>query len=157
MTAPTPRSAVEWRELARTRFLASIGRPTPIPRRRTSRHGRPPRGGGRTGPAVLLSATFAALADPTRRAILERLTAGDVAVTELARPFRMSLPAVSKHLRVLETAGLIARDREGRVHRMRLVARPMKDAVEWMAAYAWFWDEQLQSLGRYLESNQKEE
>jgi len=156
MTEAVPRSAGEWRELARSRFLASIGRPTPISRRRAPRHGRPPRTGGK-GPAVLLSATFAALADPTRRAILERLTAGDVAVTELARPFRMSLPAVSKHLRVLETAGLIARDREGRVHRMRLVARPMKDAVEWMAAYAWFWDEQLQSLGRYLESNQREE
>ena len=147
MSKVCPRSPAEWREFARQQFLASIGRPTPITGRRATRLGRPRRP-GRSGASKVLNQTFAALADPTRRAILERLTAGDVAVTHLARPFRMSLPAVSKHLRVLEDAGLVARDREGRVHRMRLVAGPMKAAVEWMAAYAWFWDEQLKKLGR---------
>jgi len=156
MTKRAPRSAAEWHELARTRFLASIGRLTPIPRRRQTRQGRPARAAGK-GRTALLNATFAALADPTRRAILEHLTAGDIAVTELARPFRMSLPAVSKHLRVLEEAGLISRDRDGRVHRMRLIARPMKDAVEWMAAYAWFWDERLESLGRNFDATKPPE
>ena len=156
MKRAAPRSPSEWREFARRQFLASIGRPTPIPGRRSTRFGRPRRR-TRSGASTRLTATFAALSDPTRRAILERLTAGDVAISELARPFRMSLPAVSKHLRVLEAAGLIGRDREGRVHRMHLVARPMKDAVEWMAAYAWFWDEQLVRLGRYLDEGQKEE
>ena len=98
-----------------------------------------------------LNLVFSALADPTRRAILERLALGDASVTELAAPFEMSLPAISKHLRILEHAGLIARQREGRVHHMRLAAGPMKDAAEWIGHYRQFWDEQLDSLAGYLE------
>ena len=100
-----------------------------------------------------LDAVFSALADPTRRAILERLAEGEASVTELAEPFAadMTLPAISRHLRVLETAGLIARARQGRVHRLRLRPAPLKDAAEWLAYYRQFWDEQFDSLAQYLE------
>jgi DNA-binding transcriptional ArsR family regulator len=105
-----------------------------------------------------LDATFSALADPTRRAILTRLARGECSVTDLARPFDVSLPAVSKHLRVLERAGLLARRREGRVHRCRLVARPLKDAEQWIERYRRFWEERFRSLDRYLrEPEGKEE
>ncbi len=98
-----------------------------------------------------LDSTFAALADPTRRAILERLSAGDSSVTALAEPFDVSLPAISKQLRVLERAGLLLQQKDGRVRRCRLEAQPMKDAVEWMAQYRRFWEDKLESLASYLE------
>jgi DNA-binding transcriptional ArsR family regulator len=97
-----------------------------------------------------LSTTFSALADPTRRAILARLIAGEVSVTELAEPFAMSLPAVSKHLKVLERAGLIKRSREAQWRPCRLAAGPLKDAAEWLEHYRRFWDESLDRLDDYL-------
>ena len=101
-------------------------------------------------PLPSLDRTFAALSDPTRRAILARLAQGEASVGELAAPFDVSLPAVSKHLRVLEKAGLMRRQKEGRVHRCRLVAEPLHDAVEWLAYYERFWDEKLDALAEYL-------
>jgi DNA-binding transcriptional ArsR family regulator len=98
-----------------------------------------------------LDSTFAALADPTRRAILSRLAGGEASVTSLAAPFRMSLPAVSKHLRVLERAGLVARSREGRVHRLRLEAAPLREAEAWIGRYRRFWEESLGRLDDYLQ------
>src|SRR5213593_2178627 len=97
-----------------------------------------------------LDATFAALADPTRRAILARLAAREASVSELARPFAMSLPGVHKHLRVLERAGLVAHAKHGRVRRCRLVARPMKDAARWIERYRRFWEAQFDALAAYL-------
>jgi len=104
-----------------------------------------------------LNATFAALADPTRRAILARLTLGEVTVTELAEPFDMSLPAVSKHLKVLERAGLIARGREAQWRPCRLEAGPMKDAAEWLERYRRFWEESFDRLDVYLRQLQRKE
>ena len=104
-----------------------------------------------------LSYTFAALADPTRRAILARLAAGETTVTELAEPFHMSLPAVSKHLKVLERAGLISRGREAQWRPCRLEAGPLKDVDEWMERYRRFWDESLDRLDEYLQKLQQEE
>jgi DNA-binding transcriptional ArsR family regulator len=97
-----------------------------------------------------LDAVFAALADPTRRGILESLSGGDAAVSELAAPHDMSLPGFMKHLRVLEDAGLIARSKEGRVVSCELSAAPMKAASVWMSRYEKFWTEKLDSLARYL-------
>ena len=97
-----------------------------------------------------LSATFAALADPTRRAILARLASGETTVSELAEPFAMSLPAVSKHLKVLERAGLIARGREAQWRPCRLEAGPLKDAAEWVEHYRQFWEQSLDRLDDYL-------
>jgi DNA-binding transcriptional ArsR family regulator len=97
-----------------------------------------------------LDATFGALADPTRRAIVERLTRGEASVGELAEPFDISLPAISKHLTVLEQAGLVARTKKGRVRHCRLIEAPMRDALEWIATYGSFWEDQLDSLGRFL-------
>src|SRR5262245_61325306 len=97
-----------------------------------------------------LSTTFAALADPTRRAILARLAAGEASVTELAEPFEMSLPAVSKHLKVLERAGLIARGRQAQWRPGRLEAVPLKDAAEWLEHYRRFWEQSLDRLEHYL-------
>lgn len=104
-----------------------------------------------------LSATFAALADPTRRAILARLTSGERSVTELAAPFAMSLPAISKHLKVLERAGLIARGREAQWRPCRLEARPLKDAVNWLEHYRRFWERSLDRLDAYLHELQVKE
>ena len=98
-----------------------------------------------------LNNTFAALADPTRRAILKRLSFGDSSVTALAEPFDVSLPAISKQLRVLERAGLLTQEKDGRVRRCRLEALPMKEAVEWIAQYQRFWENQLESLANFLE------
>lgn len=98
-----------------------------------------------------LDAAFQALADPTRRAIVARLAAGEASVGELAAPFDMSLPAVSKHLKVLEGAGLLLRRREGRVHRCRLQPSCLKMAVDWIEHHRRFWEAQLDSLARYLE------
>jgi DNA-binding transcriptional ArsR family regulator len=104
-----------------------------------------------------LSATFAALADPTRRAILARLISGERSVTELAAPFAMSLPAISKHLKVLERAGLISRGREAQWRPCRLEARPLKDAVNWLEHYRRFWERSLDRLDAYLHELQVRE
>src|SRR5438094_4462735 len=101
-----------------------------------------------------LDRTFAALADPTRRAILGRLAGGAASVTELAAPFEMSLPAVSKHLKVLERAGLIARGRERQWRPARLEAGPLKDVSEWIEGYRRFWEESYDRLDEYLEELQ---
>ena len=98
-----------------------------------------------------LNRTFAALADPTRRRILAHLARGDQCVTHLAKPHAMSLPAVSKHLRVLEKAGLLRRRRYGRVHEMRLDAKPLRQAAQWVEAYRKFWQGSLDRLAEYLE------
>ncbi len=97
-----------------------------------------------------LSTTFAALADPTRRAILARLATGECSISQLAEPFDMSLPAVSKHLRVLERAGLIARRREAQWHHCRMQAAPLKDVVDWAEHYRHLWDGRLDRLDHYL-------
>jgi DNA-binding transcriptional ArsR family regulator len=97
-----------------------------------------------------LSATFSALADPTRRAILARLALGETSVTELAKPFEMSMPAVSKHLKVLERAGLIARGREAQWRPCRLDAEPLREAASWIEEYRRFWEESLDRLDKYL-------
>lgn len=104
-----------------------------------------------------LSNTFAALADPTRRAILARLTQGEASVTELAEPFRMSLPAVSKHLRVLERSGLISRTRTAQWRPCRLKAERMKEAVDWLEHYRKFWEASLDRLDDYLKEMQKDQ
>ena len=104
-----------------------------------------------------LSATFAALADPTRRAILARLALGETSVTELAEPFEMSLPAVSKHLKVLERAGLITRGREAQWRPCRIDAAPLKDIDGWLERYRRFWDESLDRLEDYLVEMQAKE
>ncbi|HYH78931.1 MAG TPA: metalloregulator ArsR/SmtB family transcription factor [Longimicrobium sp.] len=104
-----------------------------------------------------LSATFAALADPTRRAILARLSRGEATVTELAGPFAMSMPAVSKHLKVLERAGLIERGREAQWRPCRLQAEPLKEVDDWMDQYRSFWEESFDRLDEYLRQLQRRE
>src|SRR5882757_533594 len=106
-------------------------------------------------PSDNLSTTFAALADPTRRAILARLAAGETSVTELAAPFKMSLPAVSKHLKVLAQAGLITRRRAAQVRPCRLEARPLKEAIDWLEHYRRFCEESLDRLDDYLQELQQ--
>jgi DNA-binding transcriptional ArsR family regulator len=102
-----------------------------------------------------LDQTFAALADPTRRQMLEQLARGNRCVTDLARPHPMSLPAISKHLRVLEKAGLLRRRRYGRVHQLRLEAKPLKQAALWVEEYRKFWEESFDRLAAYLEQTAK--
>ncbi len=102
-----------------------------------------------------LSATFAALADPTRRAILARLTKGETSVTELAEPFDMTMPAVTKHLKVLERAGLVARGKEAQWRPVRLEAEPLREVSGWLQNYRRFWDESLDRLDDYLQAIQK--
>lgn len=104
-----------------------------------------------------LSTTFAALADPTRRAILRRLSAGEASVTELAAPFRMSLPAVSKHLKVLERAGLVARGRRAQWRPCRLRARPIRAVADWVDGYRQFWEQSFDRLEEYLDELQGQE
>lgn len=104
-----------------------------------------------------LSATFSALADPTRRAILARLMSGEVSVSELAEPFEMSLPAISKHLKVLERAGLIARGRAAQWRPCRLEAGPLKDVTEWLERYRQFWEQSFDRLEDYLRELQAQE
>jgi DNA-binding transcriptional ArsR family regulator len=104
-----------------------------------------------------LSTTFAALADPTRRAVLARLASGEVSVTDLAEPFEMSLPAVSKHLKVLERAGLIARGRDAQWRPCRLEAAPLKDVADWVERYRQFWTESFDRLDNYLHELQTKE
>jgi DNA-binding transcriptional ArsR family regulator len=102
-----------------------------------------------------LSATFAALADPTRRAILARLSRGETSVTELAEPFEMSMPGISKHLKVLEKAGLIERGREAQWRPCRLQAKPLKEIADWTSQYKKFWEESFDRLEEYLKELQK--
>ena len=104
-----------------------------------------------------LSLTFSALADPTRRAILARLALGETSVTEIARPFKISLPAITKHLKVLERCGLIARGREAQWRPCRLEAKPMKEAVDWLEHYRRHWEESFDRLDDYLQELQRQE
>ena len=104
-----------------------------------------------------ISNTFAALADPTRRAILARLTLGETSVTELARPFQMSLPAISKHLKVLDRAGLITRSKEAQWRPCKLAASPLKDVTDWLEHYRQFWEQSLDRLDVYLKELQTNE
>jgi DNA-binding transcriptional ArsR family regulator len=104
-----------------------------------------------------LSATFAALADPTRRAILARLASGETSVTELAKPFEISLPAVTKHLKVLQRAGLITQGRQAQWRPCRLEAGPLKDVADWLEQYRRFWDESFDRLNDYLKELQRKE
>ena len=104
-----------------------------------------------------LDRTFAALADPTRRAILARLTSGQASVTELAAPFAMSLPAVSKHLKVLERAGLVARGRRAQWRPAQLQAEPLHEVADWLADYRRFWEERLDRFDEYLRELQASE
>ena len=108
-------------------------------------------------PTDHLSATFSALADPTRRAILARLASGEVSVTELAEPFEMSLPAVTKHLNVLERAGLIRRGRDAQWRPCRLEARPLREVSDWVEHYRRFWEQSLDRLDDYLKELQSKE
>jgi DNA-binding transcriptional ArsR family regulator len=103
-----------------------------------------------------LSVTFAALADPTRRAILTRLRSGEATVLELAKPFDMSLPAISKHLKVLERAGLISRSRDAQRRPCRIEAAPLKEATEWMERYRRLWEDRFDRLDDYLQQMKKE-
>jgi DNA-binding transcriptional ArsR family regulator len=110
--------------------------------------------GNRMVTNIDLDRTFGALADATRRSILTRLAQGDATVGELARPFRVSRPAISKHLRVLERAKLVRRTREGRISRCRLDAAAIRDAAAWVERYRRFWEGQLDQLARYIEGKQ---
>jgi DNA-binding transcriptional ArsR family regulator len=105
--------------------------------------------------ADFLDRAFAALADPTRRAILARLALGEASVTELAEPFQMSLPAVSKHLKVLERAGLITRNNQAQWRYCRLEPAPLKEVADWVGGYKRFWDESYERLDEYLEGLKK--
>ena len=104
-----------------------------------------------------ITATFAALADPTRRAILARLALGETSVTEIAAPFEMSMPAISRHLKVLEKAGLISRGREAQWRPCKLKAEPLKQAADWLDEYRRFWEESFDRLDAYLQDLQAKE
>lgn len=104
-----------------------------------------------------LDLTFAALSDPTRRAILARLSRGEASVTQLAEPFKMSLPAISKHLKVLQKAGLITQSREAQWRPCRLEAKPLKQAAEWIERYREYWEESFDNLDSYLRDIQSKE
>ncbi|QYK54293.1 MAG: helix-turn-helix transcriptional regulator [Fimbriimonadaceae bacterium] len=104
-----------------------------------------------------LSATFSALADPTRRAILARLSSGEASVTELAQPFDMTMPAITKHLKVLENAGLISRGREAQWRPCKIEAEPLKAATDWIEQYRQHWEERFDRLGEYLKEIQQNE
>ena len=108
-------------------------------------------------PSDQLTSTFSALADPTRRAILARLASGDASVTELAQPFDMSMPAISKHLKILERAGLITRGREAQSRPCHLQADPLKDVAGWIEHYRAFWEQSFDRLEKYLEEIGKKE
>jgi DNA-binding transcriptional ArsR family regulator len=107
--------------------------------------------------ADCLSLVFAALADPTRRTILARLAAGEQSVTEIAKPFKISLPAITKHLKVLERSGLISRSREAQWRPCQLKAKPMKEAVDWLENYRSHWEESFDRLDEYLKELQTKE
>ena len=103
--------------------------------------------------AAQLDSTFSALSDPTRRAIVQRLASGRATVKELARPFRISLPAISKHLKILERAGLLTRTKEGRTHHCELNATPLKEANDWLVWHQQFWEQRFDALETYLHSS----
>jgi DNA-binding transcriptional ArsR family regulator len=107
--------------------------------------------------SVALDSTFGALADPTRRAILAALVLGQASITELAKPHRMSLPAVMKHVRVLEEAGLVSQKKIGRTRRCQLAAQPLKEAEQWLSQYRAFWEGTFDSLARYLSQEENKE
>jgi DNA-binding transcriptional ArsR family regulator len=107
--------------------------------------------------SAALDSTFGALADPTRRAILATLMLGQASITELAKPHRMSLPAVMKHVRVLEHAGLVAQKKTGRTRRCQLAAKPLKDAESWLSQYRVFWEGTFDSLECYLSQSSQSE
>lgn len=106
--------------------------------------------------SFFLNKIFAALSDPTRRAILRQLTNGSATVSELALPFDISLPAISKHLKVLENAGLLTRRQEGRIYHCSLNAQPLKEASNWLTFYQQFWENQLDALVDFVENEEKE-
>ncbi len=108
-------------------------------------------------PTDALSATFSALADPTRRAMLARLAEGEATVNELAEPFEMTLPAISKHLKVLEKAGLVSRGKHAQFRPCRLEAAPLKDIAGWVEAYRHYWEASFDRLDSYLQEIQKEQ
>lgn len=107
--------------------------------------------------ADTLNATFAALADPTRRAILARLSTGEASVSELAEPFDMTMPAISKHLKVLERAGLIERSRNAQLRPCRIAPAPLKEATDWLEQYRGIWEQRLDRLDNYLQQLQTKE
>lgn len=107
--------------------------------------------------AQALNATFAALADPTRRAILARLSTGEASVSELAEPFDMTMPAISKHLKVLERAGLIERGRNAQLRPCRIAPAPLKEATDWLEQYRGIWEQRLDRLDNYLQQLQTKE
>jgi len=107
--------------------------------------------------AQALNATFAALADPTRRAILARLSRGEASVSELAEPFDMTMPAISKHLKVLERAGLIERGRNAQLRPCRIAPAPLKEATDWLEQYRGIWEQRLDRLDNYLQQLQTKE
>jgi DNA-binding transcriptional ArsR family regulator len=115
------------------------------------------RGAKKMNESQVLDATFAALADPTRRAILARLAQGEASVTELTQPFDLSQPAVSRHLRVLERAGLITQGRRAQLRPRRLQAAPLKNAVDWLERYRKFWEESFGRLDELLEQMKEQE
>ncbi len=102
-----------------------------------------------------LDLVFSALSDPTRRKILEHLARGEASVQEIAEPYDMSLPAVSKHLRVLEDAGLVTREREGRLHRMSLNSKPLREATAWLERYRAFWEGKFDALEKFLDTSRR--
>jgi DNA-binding transcriptional ArsR family regulator len=103
--------------------------------------------------STTLDQTFSALSDPTRRAIISKLADGEIPIMEIASPFDMSLPAVTKHIRILEEAGLVIRRKQGRVRYCRLNAKPLRDAAQWLVFYQKFWDAKLDSLANFLEAD----
>lgn len=107
--------------------------------------------------SIELDAVFHVLSDATRRGILEQLVAGESSVSKLAEPYNISLPAISKHLRVIEKSGLLSREKDGRVRRCRLDAGPMKEAWDWIAQYRRFWEQKLDSLADYLDQLQADQ
>ncbi len=108
-------------------------------------------------PSSSLDTTFSALSDPTRRAMIERLAEGELSVSELAKPFPVSLPAISKHLRVLEDAGLLSQERQGRILKCRLEPSPLMTTANWLAQYESLWEKHLDKFAKYLEAQAKED
>ena len=106
--------------------------------------------------SAVLDKTFGALSDATRRAMIQRLARGEYSVTELAQPFDMSLPAVSKHVRILEQAGILVRQKTGRTFRCRLQPRPLEEATQWVEHHRMFWEKQLDSLADFLAETKKQ-
>jgi DNA-binding transcriptional ArsR family regulator len=106
--------------------------------------------------SAVLDKTFGALSDPTRRAMIQRLARGESTVTELAQPFDMSLPAISKHVRILEQAGILVRRKTGRTFHCRLQPRPLEDATQWVERHRMFWEKQLDSLAAFLADTKKQ-